>query len=299
MLRHAALRVLRRGRCCHRAYNSTSTATAKPPHARIALAGAGWWAQGWHLPHLHAHPHAQVAAIVDPTLETAHWNGQTKGKHWSGSDFLDRNELGELYGCPTFEVHLACLPAACSSSHASPAAAAQTFRTELKRSRWALAFAQDMDSLLASDVELDGVLVSSNHATHAEIGIQAAQAGLHILMEKPMTTHVSEARALLHAAQASGKSFMVNNTANWRKSSQLAQELVHAGEVGEVRHVNCFMGSALGSLFEDPNAGGWVKPTGAAGMNGFGWGQLSHTLAWTYNVTDLEPDTVFSFMGEC
>ena len=90
-----------------------------------------------------------------------------------------------------------------------------------------------MDSLLASGVELDGVLVSSNHATHAEIGIKVASAGLHILMEKPMTTDVPEARALLQATDAAGKAFMVNNTANWRKCSQRAQELVAAGEVCE------------------------------------------------------------------
>ena len=35
--------------------------------ARIALIGAGWWSQGWHLPHLHRNPKAKIAAIVDPT----------------------------------------------------------------------------------------------------------------------------------------------------------------------------------------------------------------------------------------
>jgi predicted dehydrogenase len=75
------------------------------------------------------------------------------------------------------------------------------------------------------------------------------------------------------------------------------QELVAAGEIGDVRHVNCYMGSPLASLFNDPNAGGWVKPTGAAGMNGFGWGQLSHTLAWVFQVSGLEPAEVFCFMG--
>ena len=28
--------------------------------------------------------------------------GQGKGNHWSGSDFLNVDELGEKYGCPTF-----------------------------------------------------------------------------------------------------------------------------------------------------------------------------------------------------
>ena len=151
--------------------------------------------------------------------------------------------------------------------------------------------------MVASGLEVDGVLVASNHATHAEIGIKVAAAGLHCMMEKPMTTDVPEARELAAAADAGGKFFAVNNTANWRKNSQLAAEYVAAGEIGDVRHVNCYMGSPLGALFEDPNAGGWVKPTGSAGMNGFGWGQLSHTLAWVFQVSGLEPVKVFSFMG--
>jgi predicted dehydrogenase len=236
-----------------RAYSSAAGA----PKARIALAGAGWWSQGWHLPHLHNHPDAEIAAIIDPTFETAHWQGQGKDNHWSGSNFDNMDELGEKYSCPTF---------------------------------------RDVDEMLESGVQVDGILVASNHATHAEIGAKVAAAGLHCLMEKPMTTDVPEAKALLAAADAGGKSFMVNNTANWRKNSQTAYEWVHAGEIGEVRHVNCYMGSPLASLFENPDAGGWVAPTGAAGINGFGWGQLSHTLAWVLQVTGLEPETVYASM---
>lgn len=152
--------------------------------AKIALAGAGWWSQGWHLPHLHSHPNCEIAAIVDPSFETAHWNGQSKDNHWSGSNFLNIQELGEKYGCPTFA---------------------------------------DVDDMVAAGVPVDGVLVASNHATHAEIGIKCAAAGYHIMMEKPMTTDVAEARALLESAQSTGKVFMVNNTANWRKNSKLAK----------------------------------------------------------------------------
>ena len=46
------------------------------------------------------------------------------------------------------------------------------------------------------------------------------QRGLHVLMEKPMTTDVDEARDLAAAAAAAaardGRAFLVNNTANYR-----------------------------------------------------------------------------------
>jgi hypothetical protein len=33
--------------------------------ANIAVIGAGWWSQGWHIPHLHRNPGAHLTAIVD------------------------------------------------------------------------------------------------------------------------------------------------------------------------------------------------------------------------------------------
>jgi hypothetical protein len=38
------------------------------------------------------HPDCEVAAIVDPSAETAHWQGQ--GDHWSGSSFDTLDGLG-------------------------------------------------------------------------------------------------------------------------------------------------------------------------------------------------------------
>ena len=53
-----------------------------------------------------------------------------------------------------------------------------------------------MRDLLASGVELDGVIVSTPHATHFEVGVELlARPGLHILMEKPFTTDVDQVSA--------------------------------------------------------------------------------------------------------
>ena len=34
------------------------------PQARVAVIGAAWWSQGWHLPHLFRNPNAEIAAIM-------------------------------------------------------------------------------------------------------------------------------------------------------------------------------------------------------------------------------------------
>ena len=100
----------------------------------------------------------------------------------------------------------------------------------------------------------------------------------------------------LHAlACQSEQFFQVNHSANWRKQTQKAKELVDRHVIGEVRQIVTAMGSPLQHLFEDPNSGSWVKlPNGE--MSGFGWGQLSHTLAWVLLVAGVVPETAFCFM---
>ena len=72
---------------------------ATPPKARVVVLGAGWWTQGWHLPHLHRHPDAEVVAVVDP-------NANPRS---AISTLQPLKELGTKYGCATFESFDACL----------------------------------------------------------------------------------------------------------------------------------------------------------------------------------------------
>jgi predicted dehydrogenase len=156
-----------------------------------------------------------------------------------------------------------------------------------------------MDALLAAQLELDGVLITTPHATHFEHATKAMKAGLHILCEKPMTTDVDEARSLSAAAtdhEARGKCFLINNTANWRAQTIAAHDMLAGGGVGRVQHVSCAMHSPLIWLFDDPANGGWVQTTGRMQGNGFGWGQLSHLLAWIFKVTSLTPIEVYALM---
>ena len=165
--------------------------TSHPPVARVAVSGAGWWGQGWHLPHLARHPDAQIAAIVEPNATPRSSNA---------SETLETTlQLSERYGAPVFT---------------------------------------SVEELLASNVQCDGLLVGTPHATHFAQGMLAIEAGLHVLMEKPMTTDVAEARTLAAAAEAhraAGRFFAVNNTANWRQQTRLAARAVSAGRIGQVQ----------------------------------------------------------------
>lgn len=151
-----------------------------------------------------------------------------------------------------------------------------------------------VDDLLADEAlcaSIDGVICSTNHAGHYDVGVKALARGMHVLMEKPMTTDVAEAAGLAaaaeRAAEKDGLAFLLNNTANWQPGTRRAAELL-TGErraIGEIKHASVLFGAPLGWLFEDPEQLGWVEASGTMTGNGFGWGQFSHTFAWL--VSDL------------
>jgi predicted dehydrogenase len=117
-------------------------------------------------------------------------------------------------------------------------------------------FEKDPD--LAASV--DGVIVCTPHATHSDIGgflLEKAQGRpkpLHILMEKPMTTNVDQAKKLHQMAiQSPSSTFLVNHSANYIQQSKVARELVESGKIGEIQHITGFMASPLSWIFEDPS----------------------------------------------
>ena len=59
------------------------------------------------------------------------------------------------------------------------------------------------DALL-NDAEVDAVYISIPHPGHAEWAIKAAEAGKHVLCEKPLALTAFEADAMIHAARKAG-----------------------------------------------------------------------------------------------
>lgn len=59
---------------------------------------------------------------------------------------------------------------------------------------------------LLDDPELDGVIITTPHALHAEMATDAVRAGKHVLVEKPMATRWEHARALAEAVHGAPSS---------------------------------------------------------------------------------------------
>lgn len=85
-----------------------------------------------------------------------------------------------------------------------------------------------------ADPSIEVVHICTPNASHAELTIQALEAGKHVMCEKPMATTLEEAQAMVRAAEKSGKKLTIcaNNRftpAMWYLKNRCAQ-----GELGEI-----------------------------------------------------------------
>ena len=77
------------------------------------------------------------------------------------------------------------------------------------------AFASLSELLKGSTAE--ALLIATPPATHYPLAVQALEAGLHVLVEKPMALHVQDASALLHASQRAQRQLWVGFNRRFRR----------------------------------------------------------------------------------
>jgi len=93
----------------------------------------------------------------------------------------------------------------------------------------------DLHALL-SNPQIDAVIVATPDAMHESQVIAAAQAGKHILCEKPMTTTYAGCQRMAEAVRASGVTFAMGYSMRFTTGLQQVAELLQAGRIGQVRY---------------------------------------------------------------
>ena len=91
---------------------------------------------------------------------------------------------------------------------------------------------------LLADPEIEAVYNPLPNHLHVPWSIKAAEAGKHVLCEKPLSTTVAEARKLLAVRDRTGvkigEAFMVRTHPRWLR----ARELIRAGRIGQLRSIS-------------------------------------------------------------
>lgn len=91
----------------------------------------------------------------------------------------------------------------------------------------------DYRQLLANE-SLDVVHVCTPNSSHAEISIAALEAGCHVMCEKPMAKTAAEARAMVEAANRTGKKLTIGYQSRFRNDSQYLKKICERGDLGEI-----------------------------------------------------------------
>ena len=85
----------------------------------------------------------------------------------------------------------------------------------------------DYREISAAD-DIDGVLIATPNFTHKEISIAAAQAGKHIMCEKPLGLNAGEVQEMHDAAEEAGVVHMTAFTYRFAPSMRISKHLVDA-----------------------------------------------------------------------
>ena len=90
--------------------------------------------------------------------------------------------------------------------------------------------------LIASG-QVDAVLIATPHYDHTTLGIQALEAGLHVLVEKPISVHKADCERLIAAHQNSDQVFSAMFNQRTDPCYTKLKELITNGEFGKINRV--------------------------------------------------------------
>ncbi|MDD0815253.1 Gfo/Idh/MocA family oxidoreductase [Curvibacter sp. HBC28] len=132
---------------------------------------------------------------------------------------------------------------------------AADFADTLGIGRWHASY----EALLA-DPEVEAIYLPLPNSLHAEWAVRAAQAGKHVLCEKPLALNLSEAQAMHHAAREHGVILLEAYPYAFQPQHQHLLALLAEGAIGQVRSVQACFGFMLppapGNIRLQPDLGG-------------------------------------------
>jgi len=142
---------------------------------------------------------------------------------------------------------------------------------------------------LLADPRIEAIYNPLPNHLHVPWSIKAAEAGKHVLCEKPVSLTVAEARTLLAARDRTGvkvgEAFMVRTHPQWLRT----RELIASGRIGSLRSITGFF-----SYFN-------VDPANIRNLSEYGGGALMDIGCYPINTSRFifgeEPLRVFGLVG--
>jgi predicted dehydrogenase len=89
--------------------------------------------------------------------------------------------------------------------------------------------------------EVDLVVIATPNESHFPLAAAALRAGKHVVVDKPFTVTLAEARALVEIARESQRLLSVFQNRRWYSEVLATREILQSGLLGEVSHYECHM----------------------------------------------------------
>ena len=145
-------------------------------------------------------------------------------------------------------------------------------RTESAREEFAEKFgcrpAASFEEVLM-DSEVEGILIATPHSTHTDLITQAASAGKHVFVEKPLTLTVADANKCIDATEKAGVTLLIGHHRRRQGANRRIREMIDEGALGMIHALEANLSNPNG---QNPRSGWRNDPAEcpAGGMTGLG-----------------------------
>ncbi len=89
---------------------------------------------------------------------------------------------------------------------------------------------------LNADPDIDLIVIPTPNDTHFPLARAALEAGKHVIVDKPFTVTLSQARELDAIARSRGRLLSVFHNRRWDSDFLTLKALIAAGDLGEVSY---------------------------------------------------------------
>ena len=184
-----------------------------------------------------------------------------------GLGLMSQFHLRDVLGRSDTVVSAICEPQPAAVAKAELAFAAQGLALPPNEPDWRRFFDRFGPSL-------DAVLIITPHAFHHDQATTALEAGLDVLLEKPMVMTAAEAESLIATCDRTGRLLVVAFQGSLSPQIRAAAAMIQAGEVGSILNIDAAVWqdwhtAAGGTWRQDPllSGGGFLFDTGAHLLN--------------------------------
>lgn len=156
---------------------------------------------------------------------------------------------------------------------------------------------QNFDSI-ASNKDIDIVYIVTPTGLHAEFAIRAAQAGKHVICEKPMAPTVADCNRMIEAAEKAGVTLQIGYRLYWDPSHVRLMDIMRKKEYGDWKsiaaangsHMRTFNGLNAWRIGKELGIGGALYDMGVYCVQAMFYTACDHPISVTAKHSTERPD---------